>query len=179
MSCLHCVWAGRMHAVNQCYTINAMCITPSCSLSCLGLLWQLRVGRILDIHCLHHCNHLRRMLLRQPGKLAAGPPSPTKGSGSPGGGEVTEEALAQREEDGAASICEVYAALLLGFLAEADSALRQARPVLGHCLFGICRKGGYVAWSLASWPRPTPLCGRRILSLPFVKWDSLRVEPLP
>lgn len=48
--------------------------------------------------------------------------------GSPGdGGEVTEEQLRESEEEGAASIVEVYAALLAGFVAEGDPALRQAR----------------------------------------------------
>lgn len=45
-------------------------------------------------------------------------------SGSPGL-EVTEEQLVASEEEGAASIVEIYAALLLGFIVEGDPALRQ------------------------------------------------------
>ncbi|KAK9909835.1 hypothetical protein WJX75_008174 [Coccomyxa subellipsoidea] len=44
--------------------------------------------------------------------------------GSPGL-EVTEEQLRANEEEGAASIIEVYAALVLGFIIENDPALRQ------------------------------------------------------
>ncbi|KAL0041625.1 hypothetical protein WJX79_009899 [Trebouxia sp. C0005] len=40
------------------------------------------------------------------------------------GGEVTEQQLADHEDDGAASIVEVYAALLYGFLLADDSALQ-------------------------------------------------------
>jgi hypothetical protein len=47
--------------------------------------------------------------------------------GSPGL-EVTEEQLRANEEEGAASIIEVYAALVLGFIIENDPALRQVRP---------------------------------------------------
>ena len=58
--------------------------------------------------------------------------SPTRGSAA--GGEVTEALLAEGEEEGAASIVRVYAALLLGFLAVATNALRQACafPSLAH-----------------------------------------------
>ena len=38
---------------------------------------------------------------------------------------MTEEHLLAREEDGAASIVEVYAALLLGFVTESDLAQQQ------------------------------------------------------
>ena len=59
-------------------------------------------------------------------------PSPASGT------EMTEDTLAEREDEGAASIVEVYAALLLGFLLAEDSALQDAaikslgslRPVL-------------------------------------------------
>jgi len=47
--------------------------------------------------------------------------------GSGGGGEVTEAALAARQDDGVASFAEFYAAVLLGILVEQDAALRQAR----------------------------------------------------
>ena len=65
-------------------------------------------------------------------RASAGAPSPA------GGTEMTEESLAAREDEGAASIVEVYAALLLGFLLAEDSALQDAaikslgslRPVL-------------------------------------------------
>ena len=61
--------------------------------------------------------------------------------GSPGGGgEVTEAQLREGEEEGAASIVEVYAALLAGFVAEGDPGLRQAR-------FGCPVVRGYSAWS--------------------------------
>lgn len=63
--------------------------------------------------------------------------------GSPGGGgEVTEAQLREGEEEGAASIVRVYAALLLGFLAVAQRALWQARsarihsPLEGCCVVG-------------------------------------------
>ena len=46
-------------------------------------------------------------------------------SGSPGL-EVTEEQLVATEEEGAASIVEVYAALLLGFVTESDPAQQKA-----------------------------------------------------
>ena len=45
--------------------------------------------------------------------------------GSPGL-EVTEEQLVAGEEEGAASIVEVYAALLLGFVTESDLAQQKA-----------------------------------------------------
>lgn len=41
-----------------------------------------------------------------------------------GGGEVTEQQLADHEDDGAASIVEVYAALLYGFLLADDPELQ-------------------------------------------------------
>ena len=47
--------------------------------------------------------------------------------GSGGGGEVTEAALAARQDDGVASFAEFYAAVLLGILVEHDAALRHAR----------------------------------------------------
>ena len=42
-------------------------------------------------------------------------------------GEVTEAALAARQEQGVASFAEFYAAVLLGILVEQDAPLRQAR----------------------------------------------------
>ena len=59
-------------------------------------------------------------------------PSPVSGS------ELTEQTLADHEDEGAASIVEVYAALLLGFLLAEDAALQSEavqslgslRPVL-------------------------------------------------
>ena len=42
-------------------------------------------------------------------------------------GEVTEAALAARQEQGVASFAEFYAAVLLGILVEQDAALRQVR----------------------------------------------------
>ena len=50
-------------------------------------------------------------------------------TGSPGL-EVTEEQLLASEEEGAASIVEVYAALVLGFMIENDAALRQVPTAL-------------------------------------------------
>ena len=47
--------------------------------------------------------------------------------GSPGL-EVTEEQLLASEEEGAAAIVEVYAALVLGFIIESDPALRKVAP---------------------------------------------------
>ena len=50
-------------------------------------------------------------------------------------GEVTEAALAARQEQGVASFAEFYAAVLLGILVEQDAALRQARgPSRVECL---------------------------------------------
>lgn len=48
------------------------------------------------------------------------------------GVEVTEEQLVASEEEGAASIVEIYAALLLGFMIEGDAALRQVRFYFAH-----------------------------------------------
>ncbi|BDA42662.1 hypothetical protein COCOBI_03-5550 [Coccomyxa sp. Obi] len=50
---------------------------------------------------------------------------PSAGVGGSPGLEVTEEQLLANEEEGAASIVEVYAALVLGFMIEDDPALRQ------------------------------------------------------
>ncbi len=55
-------------------------------------------------------------------------------TGSPGL-EVTEEQLRASEEEGAASIVEVYAALVLGFMIENDPALRQVPTALK---LGMC-----------------------------------------
>lgn len=52
-------------------------------------------------------------------------------NGSPGL-EVTEEQLVAGEEEGAASIVEVYAALLLGFVTESDLAQQKARLPFHH-----------------------------------------------
>ena len=56
-----------------------------------------------------------------PGSRATSPGS--EGEASPGL-EITEAQLAQQEEEGAASIVETYAALLLGFLVAQDPTLR-------------------------------------------------------
>ena len=45
---------------------------------------------------------------------------------------MTEEHLLAREEDGAASIVEVYAALLLGFITESDLAQQQVGTQNAH-----------------------------------------------
>lgn len=48
-------------------------------------------------------------------------------------GEVTEAALAARQEQGVASFAEFYAAVLLGILVEQDAPLRRVR---GHGRLG-------------------------------------------
>ena len=62
---------------------------------------------------------------------AAAPGSPAAPCGA--AGEVTEAALAARQEQGVASFAEFYAAVLLGILVERDALLRQARAQ------GVCR----------------------------------------
>jgi hypothetical protein len=63
-----------------------------------------------------------RALWQASGKLSEESRVPSKSSP---GAEVTEEQLVASEEEGAASIVEIYAAVLLGFIIEGHPDLRQ------------------------------------------------------
>ncbi len=128
------------------------------------------------MHTFQSCNLLSRSCCcQQAGGKQPDSKTPCK-SGSPGL-EVTEEQLVAGEEEGAASIVEVYAALLLGFVTESDLAQQKASlPIIltaacSACVpfsVGVCvvlQKGQHSKDMAVRWQHAGAECGEPALQV--------------
>ena len=112
--------------------------------------------------CFAHACSLRSLLMTGRWcQQACGKQSDTRTPRKPGspGLEVTEEQLVAGEEEGAASIVEVYAALLLGFVTESDLAQQKASQTFTILIIAFHLLVWYCTHDLAAPPVTCALIG--------------------